>query len=170
VPWFLLSAVTAIQMARMQPQRPVLAMGQLIIGAAGGVFLTLSSIFLLLATFRPDRAPADTQMINDFGWITLFITVPIFSAQAGLIGVSVLRRDPPVQVYPRWYGFLNVWVAILFIPGLLIPLFKNGPFAWQGALVFWLGFTVFFIWILAMVYVIRDAALKEAEEHRPASA
>lgn len=170
VPWFFLTAVTSIQMARMQPQRPVLALGQLIVGCAGGVFLTLSSIFLLIATFRPERSPELTQMINDFGWITLFITVPIFAAQALLIGVAVLRPDPPVQVYPRWYGYLNVWVATLFIPGLFIPLVKTGPVAWQGILVFWLGFTTFFVWIMAMVYVIRDAALTEAEEHRPAQA
>src|ERR1700761_4032155 len=38
-------------------------------GAAPIAFLT-SSVFWLLAAFRPDRAPDLTQMYNDLAWIT----------------------------------------------------------------------------------------------------
>lgn len=167
-PWAALTAVIAVQLARMQPQRPVLAMLQLITGAAGFVFLLMSMIILTATTFRPDRNPEITQAMHDLGWFTLFITVPAFSTQALIIGIATLRNNPPVQVYPRWFGYANIWVAILFIPALLTPFFKTGAFSYQGALVYWLAFIVFFIWILMMVVVIRRAALDEAEEARAA--
>lgn len=56
-PWAALTAVISVQLARMQPQRPVLAILQAILGAAGFVFLLMSMIILLAATFRPERAP-----------------------------------------------------------------------------------------------------------------
>lgn len=162
--WAALTTVVAIQLARMQPQRPVLAMMQLVTGTAGFVFLLLSMIILLVATFRPERSPELTQALHDLGWVTLFITVPAFSTQALLIGIATLRRDPPVQVYPRYFGYVNIWVAILFLPALAIPFFKTGAFSWQGALVYWLAFVVFFLWILVMFVEIRRTARREAAE------
>lgn len=162
--WAALTTVIAVQLARMQPQRPVLAMLQLVTGTAGFVFLLLSMIILLVATFRPERSPELTQALHDLGWVTLFITVPAFSTQALVIGIATLRRNSPVQVYPRYFGYLNIWVAILFLPALAIPFFKTGAFSWQGALVYWLAFIVFFLWILAMFVEIRRTAKREADE------
>jgi hypothetical protein len=169
-PWAALTAAIAVQLARVQPRRPVLAVLQLVVGVAGLVFLLMSMMILLTASFRPGRSPEITQALHDLGWITLFITVPAFSTQALVIGIATLREDPPVQVYPRWTGYLNIWVALLFVPALLIPFFKTGAFSYQGAAVYWLAFIVFFIWILVMVWAIRRAALQEAAESHPAAA
>jgi len=164
VGWAALTTVVAVQLARMQPQRPVLAMLQLVTGAAGYIFLMLSMMILLAATFRPERSPEVTQALHDLGWITLFITVPAFSTQALVIGIATLRRNPPVQVYPRYFGYVNIWVAILFVPALALPFFKTGAFSWQGALVYWLAFIVFFLWILVMFVEIRRTAKREVAE------
>ena len=170
-PWASVTAVISIQLARMQPRRPVLAVLQGITGAAGFVFLLMSMIILLVASFRPDRSPEITQALHDLGWYTLFITVPAFSTQALVIGVATLRSDPPVQVYPRWTGYANIWIAILFFPVLLIPFFKTGPFSYQGVMVYWLAFVVFFAWIAMLFWAIRRAALLEAAAggHPPSS-
>jgi hypothetical protein len=164
VPWAALSTVISVQLARMQPRRPVLALLQFATGIAGFVFLLMSMIILLVASFRPGRAPEITQALHDLGWFTLFITVPAFSTQALVIGIATLRENPPVQVYPRWTGYANIWVAILFVPALLIPFFKTGPFSYQGVMVYWLAFLVFFLWIVMLFWAIREAALKEAAE------
>lgn len=161
-PWALLTAAVGVQLARIQPKRPVLAVLQLVLGAAAFVVLMVPLIILLVTTFRPERSPELTQTLHDLGWIMLFITVPAFSTQALVIGFATLKEDPPVQVYPRWFGYLNIWVAILFLPALLIPFFKSGAFSYQGAAVYWLAFVVFFVWIIALTWAIRRAALQEA--------
>lgn len=169
-PWALLTAVMAVQMNRMHPKRPVLAMIQLVTGAAGFVFLLAGTIVLIATAFRPERSPETTQALHDLGWIMIFITVPAFSTQALAIGVATLKRDVARQVWPRWFGYLNIWVAILFVPALFLPFFRTGPFSWQGAAVYWLAFTVFFAWIIAMVVVIRRAAQEEEREAAQAQA
>ncbi|MHB8694699.1 MAG: hypothetical protein ACYDHH_25980 [Solirubrobacteraceae bacterium] len=161
-PWAALTTVITVQLARIQPRRPVLALLQFGTGIAGFVFLLLSMIILLVASFRPGRSPEITQALHDLGWFTLFITVPAFSTQALVIGIATLRSDPPVQVYPRWTGYANIWVAVLFLPVLLIPFFKTGPFSYQGLMVYWLAFVVFFLWILMLFWAIRRAAQLEA--------
>jgi hypothetical protein len=168
--WGALTAVIAVQMNRMHPKRPVLAMIQLVSGAGGWFFLSAATIILIVASFRPDRTPEITQTLHDLGWIMLFITVPIFSFQSLVIGVATLKRDVAKQVYPRWFGFLNIWVTILFVPALFLPFFKTGPFSWQGAAVYWLAFVVFFAWIIAMWVVIRAAAKEELREATEAAA
>jgi hypothetical protein len=161
-PWAALTTVITVQLARIQPRRPVLALLQFGTGIAGFVFLLMSMIILLVASFRPGRSPEITQALHDLGWFTLFITVPAFSTQALVIGIATLRSDPPVQVYPRWTGYANIWVAVLFLPVLLIPFFKTGPFSYQGLMVYWLAFVVFFLWILMLFWAIRRAAQLEA--------
>ena len=55
-PWAALTTVITVQLARIQPRRPVLALIQLVTGAAGFVFLLMSMIILLVTSFRPGRS------------------------------------------------------------------------------------------------------------------
>ena len=45
---------------------------------------------------------------------------------------------------------LRIWIAILFMPGALLPFFQGGPFSWNGIIGFWLVAVAFFGWILMM--------------------
>jgi hypothetical protein len=63
----------------------------------------------------------------------------------------------------RWVAYLNLWVVVLYLPTALDMFFKSGVFAWNGALVFWVPATAFFIWCAAMTFVSLRAI---DEEHR----
>jgi hypothetical protein len=63
---------------------------------------------------------------------------------------------------PRWVGFMNLWVAVLFIPGGFLTFFKTGPFAWNGVFVYWIPLVVFLGWYLVMVVLLRQGALRAA--------
>jgi hypothetical protein len=90
------------------------------------------------------------QIINDFCWL---IFVGMFSPavlQAFVIGACILSDKRADPVFPRWVGFANLWAAVLFLPGALLPFFKHGPFAWNGLIGFWLVATAFFAWYILM--------------------
>jgi hypothetical protein len=42
--------------------------------------------------------------------------------------------------------------------------FKNGPFAWNGFIVWGIGVAIFLIWILATAYLVIAAAARERDE------
>jgi hypothetical protein len=76
----------------------------------------------------------------------------------------VLGDRGETPVLPRWAGYLNFWVGLLFCPAALAYFFKSGPLAWHGVFVFWLGTVAYGVWALAMWYVLRRAVLDQSTE------
>ena len=67
----------------------------------------------------------------------------------------------PATTFPRWVGYLNLWVAFAFVPDILAYFFFSGPFAWNGIFVFWLALTAYVVFLVTMSVVTRrgNAAL-----------
>ena len=155
-------AVISIQMRRIEGTSPVLAYTQLSAGTAGILLFIISAMIWTTAAYRPERPPELVQLLNDLGW--LFFVMPFVMAfvQNFAIGFAILADKRAQPVFPRWVGFLNLWVAILFVPGGLVTFFKTGPFAWNGLLAFWLPLSVFGIWF-GVMYVTLVRAIRQQE-------
>jgi hypothetical protein len=142
-PWV---AVLCTQLKRIRVEGIMtLVYGQLI---AGGAFLFVAIVpvmAMITASFRPERNPEITQALNDLAWIPFIMVFTTLMAQMVIVAVAVLL-DPDEAVFPRWIGYLSAWAAVLLMPAVLIPFFKNGPFAWHGIFQFWLAATLFFGW------------------------
>lgn len=114
-----------------------------------------TGLFLSAAAFRPDRDPATTQLATDLamllfiGGIALFVGIWFLTAYAILV---VDRGREPVL--PRWFGYLNLLAGLLYIPDLLIYVFKTGPFAWDGLIGFWIPAGIFIAYFLALTVVL----------------
>lgn len=66
------------------------------------------------------------------------------------IALCILRDDSSDPLFPRWAGYFNIWVFLLFLPSLLTYFFKTGPFAWNGLFVWWIPLAVFGTWFIVM--------------------
>lgn len=145
------SVAISQQLHRMEGPRHPLADTQMI-SSTGAVLAVLLPAYVWLAmAYRPDvTSPETLQMANDFNWFLFVGFFPPSIVQNVCIGLCILRATPDQQVYPRWLGYLNLWTAVLFLPGALLPFFKSGPFAWDGLLGFWVVATAFFTWVLVM--------------------
>jgi hypothetical protein len=129
-----------------------------IMGAVGMAALTFfPAMWWLIALFRPDRSPELTRMLNDAGWLQwvggLTIYYPTILTMA--IAAFIDRSDRPA--FPRWFGYLNLWLFVLLLPGQMIFFFKTGPFAWNGLISFYLAFVVFGLWFPVAFWVLRKA-------------
>ena len=67
-------------------------------------------------------------------------------------------------VFPRWVGYFNFWVGLLFVPGGMITFFKSGPFAWNGIIAFWIPASVFGTWFLVMTPMLLKAIQQQARD------
>lgn len=161
IPFF---AVVSMQLRAMEgPQRPVMAYAQMIAGAANVQFYIMPGLLWCVAAFRPDRPPEILSALNDLAWIVAVLPWPITFIQMVVCGLAILKHADRNPVFPRWAGFFNLWGALIFIPGSLLPFFKTGPFAWNGLLSFWLPGTIFGVWYIVMQVLVLKAIKREPE-------
>jgi hypothetical protein len=144
-----------------------LSMGLLVIVVA------LAEMFFLVwvtAAFRPaDISPDVTRMLNDFGWVLFLVALPPFDAFVIALSVVILadrRRDP---VFPRWFGYLNIWVAVLQWPVMLMVFFKTGPFDYRGAVTLYLPMAALGVWLVATTWALLKAIADQGDVEDPGS-
>ncbi|MEJ8279446.1 hypothetical protein [Pseudonocardia spirodelae] len=143
-----LGIVCAVQMRRVERGR-ILS----ILTACGG---TIMSIFLVLppvmwgtAAFSPERAPEITAMLHELALLTLVTTDQYFLFMWVPIAiVCFVGRPVPHSPFPRWFGYLTAWIAVMFEAGAIAFLPKSGVFAWNGLFVFWSPLLLFGVWII----------------------
>ena len=157
-PW---SAVITVQLKRIEGRYSPMAYTQLVCGAVNVMVILFPVIVMIVAAFRPYRHPELTQTLNDLAWIPFVMVFSAVLVQALAIGIAIINGGDQ-DVMPRWAAYFNFWIAVLLFPAVLIPFFKTGPFAWQGALEFWLAAAVFFGWIVVMTVVVHGSVTRQA--------
>jgi hypothetical protein len=161
-----LVGVIAAQMKRIPGLPPALIYAQISAGTANSLFFFIPPVLFIVTAFRPERSPELTYLMNDLSWIMAVIEWPPAFMQNLVIGIAVLHDKSPRPVFPRWVAYVNFWVALAFVPGGLLAFFKSGPFAWNGALVFWLAGSTFFVWFIVMTVTLLKAIRQEQESAR----
>ncbi|EHB59164.1 hypothetical protein MycrhDRAFT_1600 [Mycolicibacterium rhodesiae JS60] len=158
-------AAIAVQMKRVEGGSRPLTYAQMIAGAVTVVAIILPLMIWQAAAFRPERDPASTQLLNDVAWIMFVATTATVIIQNIVIGAAVLQDKRVVPILPRWFGYLNFWVALGVMPATPAPIFKTGPLAWNGILAWWMGVISFFIFVLSATIVLhRSVRTQRAEE------
>src|SRR5207237_981384 len=100
------------------------------------------------------------MLLNDLAWTALVLPTAPGIVQLVSIGMAVLGDASERPLFPRWLAYLCFWVAMTFVPGNFLLMFKTGPFAWNGLLSFWVAAAGYGIWLLTMVVMCRRAVVK----------
>jgi len=160
--WFCVALIPILmliveRMRGMAHRTPVLR--YCVIGVAGAApiaFLT-STVFWLIAAFRPDRSPDLTLLCNDLAWITFTCGVPFLVALCGFLALAIAYDDQDEPVFPPWVARFNVVIAIVLVPAGFAGLTLSGPFAWDGLVSFWVRNIAIAVWIVVMAAALRQA-------------
>jgi hypothetical protein len=147
VPW--VGAVSA-EMKRLEGPDSPLAFTQLATGALLFPLFAFPPIVWQAVAYRADTSDDVLRMMNDLAWLAFVAITWTAVLQALSIGIVILRNRDKPSVFPRGVGYLNILVAIDFIPGTFAPLAKSGPLAWNGILTWWIPVVTFVVWMLAM--------------------
>lgn len=128
------------------------------------VFFILCSLIWSAAAFRPDRDPELLWLLNDTSWLFFVMMYPTYVVALGSIALAgfIDRRSQPI--FPRWFCFFTLWVALAGTGGGFATFFKTGPFAWDGLLGFWVPVALYLAWLLVLfpllIRLVKRAALE----------
>jgi hypothetical protein len=162
-PWV---AVLGHQMRRIEGSSAVLAQTQMLSGAMVILLIIIPTMLWTAAAFRPERDPQLVLLLNDVGWFFFILAFSLPMVQMLAIAIAVLGA-PDSAVFPRWMGYLNLWLAILLLPGALVAFLKTGVFAWNGLIGWWLTIIDFGVfWTVNSVLLFRAIA-QEAGRPQP---
>ncbi len=153
LPMCLIGSVFMYEAETAQGRFPFFSALQALSSLATILLTAVPNLIWITAAYRVERAPELVQLMHDFGWIMLGTPAWGFAFQlisAGIVGLTDDRETPFI---PRWLSYLALWCAIGVLPAPLVPLFLDGPFAWNGLFGFWIGFfsPIFWISILSMI-------------------
>jgi hypothetical protein len=158
------AAVIAAQMKRIPGAEP-LASTQLVSAGLLSLEFIIPIMVWLTALFRFDEESARLiQMLNDMGWLMFVAVISSVVVQIACIGIAILIDQRERPVFPRWAGYFQLWMALLLSPTPLCVFFKDGPFAWNGLIAFYIPLTAFGIWMIVTVILLRRAIAEEAVE------
>jgi hypothetical protein len=158
-------AVITVQMRRIEGRHSVLAYTWLALGAIFGLEFIYLIFFWQTASFRPDRAATIIQSLNDMAWIPFVGLSSTIILMPAVFGIVILNDKRPTPVFPRWFGYFNLWAATMFAPGSFNVFFHTGPLAWNGLFAFYIPVGIFAIWcVVVSLQVVSAVKLQIAEE------
>jgi len=153
-----------VQMRRIEGRFSPLAFAQMLSGACLIVEFLFPLLFWQTAAYRGGRSPQLVQMLNDLGWLP-FLGIACSAVMQGLvIGAVILRDQRPTPLFPRWAGYFNIWVVLMFAPASLVVLVHDGPLAWNGIISWWLAVIAFFLWMVGNTWVLIKAVNRDDYE------
>jgi hypothetical protein len=151
--------------SRMEGPMGPLSMTELIGGLMTGVVTIVPAIIWQTAAFRPEGRSAESiQTLYDFGWLFFDLTWMFSFLQSVALGIAILKDRRSQPLFPRWTGYVCFLTAAVYVPLVLIPFARTGPFAWHGVLNFWAVFVMFFVLIAVLTpYAFRALRRLESE-------
>jgi len=162
-------AVVAVQMARVETGGwRIWSALSLVSGALMSLFLMLPPLFWGVAAYTaPRKNPEVTALMHELGTLTLVTTDQYYVFL--WIAVTVLCLRPATQLvkhnpFPRWWGYLSIWITIMFEAGAFAFVPRTGPLAWNGLLVFWSPLSLFAVWISVQCWLLFRALRRQSAD------
>jgi hypothetical protein len=163
-----ITVVVSVQLSRLEKGLPIWSVLYFAGGILTSIFLVLPPILWGVAAFTPTRPPEVTLVVHEFAILTFVTTTQFFIFYMVALAVIALRRTASASSpFPRWFGYLTIWVALITEVGAVGYLTKTGPFAWNGLFVFWLPFGIGFSW-LGVLAVLLLQGLKSQRDNAAA--
>lgn len=152
-----LAAVIAVQMRRVERGR-IWSVLTIAGGAMMSIFLVLPPLFWGVAAYTPDRDPEITATVHELAMLTLTTTDQYYIFMwVAIAVVCFVPTEVKHSPFPRWFGYLTIWIALMFEAGAFAFLPRTGAFAWNGLYVFWSPLTLFGVWIAVQCHLLLKA-------------
>ncbi|KAH7009829.1 hypothetical protein EDB80DRAFT_763065 [Ilyonectria destructans] len=163
-------AATSGQMARIPGCTHTMIACQSISGTISAYSITLPSLFFCITVYRLERPPELTLLLNDMTWIITAVPFVTFISSNFAFSWAILsdtRRDP---LFPKWVAWVSSIWPLCFLSALGIHVSRQGAFAWNGAMAFWVPAAAFgFSLLLNTIYLLKAIDKPDEPENSPSA-
>jgi hypothetical protein len=157
----MVNGLVAYQMKRMSVS-PAFAYGYIASLAVGAVPGCLFAAFsFLTATFRPERDPELIALLYDMGLLSFVGSLGCFSTQYLILAIAILLDKN--EIFPKWMAYVSLWQIVTELVAAPVWIFKDGAFAWDGSISFWMGTAIFGVYQTCMIVLLRQAIERQSE-------
>ena len=157
-----LFCVVTVQIKRMAAQSQAFAYCYLMATISGGTIFALAATIFATAAYRPNRDADLILVLNDLGWIVFVAPVGMALIQNLMLALAIYFDNGARPVYPRWVGHFALVVALAMAPAAFSMTVTSGPFAWNGAISFWLRNIAFGTFLVVLLVVSWKAVHRQA--------
>lgn len=151
-------AAISHQIRRISGSDSPLATAQLIAGSCLILEFIFPQMVWQTAAYRSERSAETIQTLNDLAWLPFVGVVGTAIVQMAIIAIVVLHDHRPEPLLPRWSAYLSIWAALGVASGSLVVFTHTGPVAWNGLLAWYLLCVAFFVWMVAMTWLMLRAS------------
>jgi hypothetical protein len=153
------NALIAYSIRRMSVS-PVFSYSYLIIYSLAAIpGMLLTCIALVVGAMRPDRDLQLISLLYDMGFLSFSGTMGIFLVGSVVWAIAILLDRN--NVFPKWFGYLNICNAFTEVVVAPCWIFKSGALAWNGTIAFYINMVVFGIYTGVFINLLRNMILRE---------
>ncbi|KAM5346066.1 hypothetical protein ACJ41O_009071 [Fusarium nematophilum] len=171
--FFLPYTISISDQMRRIPNIPwVLPQLQIASGIAGTFGFFMPGMHLAVAALRADRSPELIELANDTFWMYAILPFQTFILQSWAWSYAIIIDNRPRPMYPKILAVINLIVPAMFLFSVAVHATLRGPFAWNGALGFWLPLITFGMQFVADSYFLFRAIQRDylgAEDSVPST-
>ncbi|KAK5129079.1 hypothetical protein LTR08_003923 [Meristemomyces frigidus] len=131
------AALLCKQLRQIPNIDPIIPDLQLAAAAAGVFSFMVPATFFGLTVFR-DYGPELTRLISDLLWLNFFLPWPTFWIQSWTIAWAAFSDNSQNPLFPKTAALVNFCAPLTYFSFCGIQIQYTGPYAWNGALTFWL--------------------------------
>jgi hypothetical protein len=148
-----------LMLAEIEGRAPLWAMTEAICGCLIAVIVILDCSFWIGAAYRPGANPDVIVAFNDAAWMGFLLAWPLLSLQM-IAGALVALNDPrPQPLVPHRLSRASIVGAVVLITAAGPAFTQSGPFAYHGALGFYLPMCIWIFWVNGHAWYMRRALL-----------
>jgi hypothetical protein len=159
------TVLISVHIARVEGRYPLLAGMQLVGNSILIVFFILCSLMWSVVAFRADLDSHTIRMMNDATWLFFVMMYPTYIVALVSMALAGFMDKRPQPIFPRWFCYFTLWVAVAGVGGGFATFFKTGPFAWDGLFGFWVPVAMYLMWLLTLFPLLLKLVKRTAAEH-----
>jgi hypothetical protein len=121
--------------------------------------MLVTAILLSVAAMRPDRSPELIHALYEAGFMCFVGTMGIFLIGTLVWMIAILIDQN--RVFPKWFAYLNICNLLTEVVVAPAWIMKSGPFAWNGAITFWIDTMVFVVYTIVFITMLNRMIRRE---------